>query len=280
MKKRLIQTGVLISMFIAGFCLVAPEKIDNAETTYSNSVLAVNANINDMTEEVIHYENDKDTVVLAEKIAMHPEYIFTDVNQTGYFLEDTVLKKDPYNDAENADQFKKYDEITLTGTNDLQYWEVTVNETVYYVNKDNITTDKKIIEDMQEQERIKAKEEEAKRKAEAEAARRAATYNTSWTGSKLTKNRGVNYGPSGKETYYNLDMSGVISIMRSMGNNDEYWVRDDGCKMLGDYIMCAANLDVYPRGSLVESSLGTCIVCDTGSFAISNPYQLDIAVTW
>jgi hypothetical protein len=65
-----------------------------------------------------------------------------------------------------------------------------------------------------------------------------------------------------------------------MGNTDEYWIREDGCKMLGDYIMCAANLDVRPRGSLVESSLGTCIVCDTGGFAYSDPYQLDIAVNW
>ena len=75
-------------------------------------------------------------------------------------------------------------------------------------------------------------------------------------------------------------MSGVIRIMRSMGNTDEYWVRDDGVKMLGDYVIVAANLNVHPRGSLVECSLGTGIVCDTGSFAQSNPYQLDIAVTW
>lgn len=101
-----------------------------------------------------------------------------------------------------------------------------------------------------------------------------------WDGSKLTRSGGVNYGPSGKETYYNLDMSGVVRIMRDMGNNDKYWVRDDGCKMLGDYIMVAANLSVRPRGSLVPTSLGMGIVCDTGTFAETNPYQLDIAVTW
>ena len=101
-----------------------------------------------------------------------------------------------------------------------------------------------------------------------------------WDGPVLTPWAGTVEGPSGKETYYNLDMSGVVDIMRSMGNEDPYWVREDGCKMLGDYIMCAANLDVHPRGSLVESSLGTCIVCDTGGFAYYNPTQLDIAVPW
>lgn len=96
----------------------------------------------------------------------------------------------------------------------------------------------------------------------------------------MTAAGGVFYGPSGKETYYNLDMSGVISIMRGIGNNDPYWIRSDGVKMLGNYVMVAANLNIRPRGSLVETSLGTGIVCDTGGFALSNPTQLDIAVNW
>ena len=65
------------------------------------------------------------------------------------------------------------------------------------------------------------------------------TSTPSWNGSVLSKRSGVNYGPSGKETYYNLNMNGVVNIMRSMGNYDEYWVRNDGCKMLGNYIMVA-----------------------------------------
>lgn len=104
-----------------------------------------------------------------------------------------------------------------------------------------------------------------------------------WTGSVITASGGVNYGPSGYETYYNLPMGGVIDIMRSAGFDEEeypYWVREDGAKMLGPYIMVAANLDLRPRGSIVECSLGTALVCDTGGFASSNPTQLDIAVLW
>lgn len=97
---------------------------------------------------------------------------------------------------------------------------------------------------------------------------------------KLTASKGVNYGPTGKETYYNLNMSGVVDIMKSMGYDEQYWVREDGVKMYGDYVMVAADLNTYPRGSLVESSLGTAIVVDTGSFAASNPNQLDIATEW
>ena len=105
----------------------------------------------------------------------------------------------------------------------------------------------------------------------------AATTTSTWDGPKLTRAGGVNQGPSGKETYYNLNMSGVVSIMRDMGNSDPYWVREDGVKMLGDYVMVAADLQEHPRGSIVESSLGTSIVVDTGYLAKD---QLDIAVAW
>ena len=101
-----------------------------------------------------------------------------------------------------------------------------------------------------------------------------------WKGPVLSRSRGAIQGPSGKETYYNLNMSGVVSIMRNMGYTGEYWVRDDGCKMLGEYIMVAANLNLRPRGTLVETSLGMGIVCDTGGFARRNPTQLDIATNW
>ena len=100
-------------------------------------------------------------------------------------------------------------------------------------------------------------------------------------GDHLTKSGGVYYGPSGKETYYNLNMNGVVSNAQNMGIEGEYWVREDGCKMYGDYIICAADLNVHPRGSLVESSLGTCIVLDTGGFTTNGSgVTLDIAVDW
>jgi hypothetical protein len=104
---------------------------------------------------------------------------------------------------------------------------------------------------------------------------------STWNGEKLSRSSGRVSSPGGgTETYYNLDMSGVIRIMRNMGNNDDYWVRSDGCKMLGQYIMIAANLNIHPRGSIVDTTLGKGIVCDTGTFIRTNPYGYDIATTW
>lgn len=99
----------------------------------------------------------------------------------------------------------------------------------------------------------------------------------------LTRSSGIAYGPSGKETYYNLPMNGVIKIMRNLGYTEQeypYTIREDGVKCLGPYIMVAANLEKHPRGSLVETTLGTGIVCDTGEVMIENPDIIDVAVNW
>ena len=97
---------------------------------------------------------------------------------------------------------------------------------------------------------------------------------------KLTRRSGIFMGPSGKESYYNLDMSGVISIMEGLGYHYRYWIREDGVKMYGDYVMVAADLRIRPKGTILDCSLGKAIVCDTGTFVRTNSCQLDIATTW
>ena len=96
----------------------------------------------------------------------------------------------------------------------------------------------------------------------------------------LTPELGLVQGPWCIETYYNLNMEGVLEIMYTLDYYYDYWVREDGVKMFGDYVMVAADLDIFPRGSIVETSLGQGIVCDTGEFIYDNPYQFDIAVDW
>lgn len=100
----------------------------------------------------------------------------------------------------------------------------------------------------------------------------------------LTKSGGVFAGPSGKETYYNLPMGKVISNMRNLGYDVEtypFYVREDGAKMLGEFVIIAADYDIRPIGTVVETSLGYGLVCDTGGFASGKvTTQLDIATDW
>lgn len=101
-----------------------------------------------------------------------------------------------------------------------------------------------------------------------------------WDGEVINSYNGTVAGPNGKETYYNLDMTGVVWIMEDLGYDYEYWVREDGVKMYGPFIMVAADLSLRPRGSIIKTSLGWAMVCDTGEFINWNPTQLDIAVCW
>lgn len=115
---------------------------------------------------------------------------------------------------------------------------------------------------------------------ETEGNRTASTWVPDPDGSVLTARGGVNWYFDQYETYYNLPMDGVVAIARAHGIAGEYWEREDGAKMLGEYIMLATNNSIYPVGTLVPCSLGMGISLDTGSFAERNPYQVDIAVDW
>lgn len=100
--------------------------------------------------------------------------------------------------------------------------------------------------------------------------------------SVLNKRMGVNYFNGQKETYYNLRMTGVIRLLDDMGiPHGEYWVRDDGAKMLGEYIMLATDTDRIPKGTIWETSLGTGMIVDHCSGSESYPgVWIDVAVNW
>lgn len=99
----------------------------------------------------------------------------------------------------------------------------------------------------------------------------------------ITKQSGIFNGISGIESWYNLKMGGCIDYMRELGYSVEeypYWVRSDGCKMLGNYVMVACNTNVYPKGTIIETSMGTGIVVDHCVAAEWGKVTLDIAVSW
>ena len=292
--------------------VITPETakaIDNADLgvtmiTGENSEEADDPSAAAGAEEVLQAPAADETEMNKSTIgaAFDSSYQFMSEDSIVYITEAAAVKSEPSDDAEDIVSLEKYSSINLTGTNDLTYWEVRVGGTIGYLDSSVITRDPAEIEALkaddarkeeneaqskQEQEEIlvektsEAKEDWAqavKEERRSELANQTRSLN--WNGPVLSRSKGSVYGPSGKETYYNLNMSGCVRNMNRRGYYYDVWVRNDGCKMFGDYIMCAANLGVHPFGSLVECSLGTCIVVDTGGFAAGNPNQLDIAVTW
>lgn len=81
-----------------------------------------------------------------------------------------------------------------------------------------------------------------------------------------------------RETYYDLPMNIAI---KSCGVGNTYTVRSDGAKVDQDgYVLVAANLAVYPRCTVVDTSMGPGKVYDTGGFAARYPYGFDLATDW
>ena len=125
-----------------------------------------------------------------------------------------------------------------------------------------------------EQQRAREREQaSASTNQSSSSSSNSSSGNSSTSGSGvLTPSAGVNWFNGRKETYYNLDMSGVISNARAMGIEGEYWVRGDGVKMYGDYVIVAAQMS---KGTIIQTSLGTGIVLD---YCPAN--SIDIATNW
>lgn len=118
----------------------------------------------------------------------------------------------------------------------------------------------------------RAEAEAAEKKKALEQQQQQQTYSAPSGGGVLTPSSGVNWFNGRKETYYNLNMSGVVANAKNMGIEGDYWVRGDGVKMYGGYVIVAAQMD---KGTIIDTSLGAGIVldwCPAGT--------IDIAVSW
>lgn len=99
----------------------------------------------------------------------------------------------------------------------------------------------------------------------------------------LTKSQGAHYwtdskGVNHRETYYDLNMSVAL---QACGQGGYYTVRPDGAKVDAQgYVIIAANYALYPKCSIVETSIGPAKVYDTGGFVSRYPTGYDLATDW
>ena len=95
----------------------------------------------------------------------------------------------------------------------------------------------------------------------------------------LTARMGIFNNPTTgfTESWYNLPMDKVVARAVANGYPDDYWERKDGVKMLGRYVILAADPSI-PIGTIIETSRGTGIVLDRTTTNDKN--IIDLAVTW
>lgn len=86
----------------------------------------------------------------------------------------------------------------------------------------------------------------------------------------------IQYGDH-TETWYNLPMNRCVQRAQDMGIPCEYWVRDDGVKMFGQWVIVAAHPS-KTRYTFVDTSLGQGIILDFHTTPNTELY--DIATSW
>ena len=81
------------------------------------------------------------------------------------------------------------------------------------------------------------------------------------------------------ETFYNLPMDNITERADAYyGISGEYVVRDDGVKTYNGLVMVAADFDLHPFGTLIETSRGMGVVLDTHT--AKDRKIVDIATAW
>lgn len=244
---------------------VSIEKTDVVIVTASLEDIAVKEDTKTNQLNSVEEKKEEDTKDL--------EVVDTNVKElkkTLYVNNQANVRVMPTTESEVLTKLNKGDDIKVTGET-KKWYRIKYKDADAFISKDLCQATKP-----QETKPQETKPQETK----ASSKKDNSSIPTEWSGKRLTKQAGTVQGPSGKETYYNLNMSGVVSRLHRMGYSGEYWVRDDGVKMFGNYILVAASFDIRPIGTILPTSLGMGIVADTGGFARYNKYQLDIATTW
>lgn len=262
--KKYIKIGLIIGTML--FCL-EPIKTD-AKNFDQNSEIVKQTVIEKTADEEIAYQVGENKKLVKKYNGLINNYIkacnklkkYDKKRKFKQYNKRKFIKNDMFEDNNNNIQTRIINKKIIIGN----------------ISAENRLIKKDISKIKKEIKKINKKASTLKRKK-----LKKQTKNPNWKGGVLTKSKGVNMGPCGKETYYNLNMSNIVKIMKSKGFKGDYWIRDDGCKMFGDYIMVAANFKKYPRGTIVETSLGKGIVCDTGGFVHNGSgITFDIAINW
>ena len=231
-------------------------------------VVIVTASLEDIAVKEDTKTNQLNSVEEKEEDTKDLEVVDTNVKElkkTLYVNNQANVRVMPTTESELFTKLNKGDNIKVTGET-KKWYRIKYKDADAFISKDLCQATKP--------------QESKPQETKASSKKDNSSIPTEWNGKRLTKQAGTVQGPSGKETYYNLNMSGVVSRLHRMGYSGDYWVRDDGVKMFGNYILVAASFDIRPIGTILPTSLGMGIVADTGGFARYNKYQLDIATNW
>ena len=87
-------------------------------------------------------EKEEKGIVIEEKIAIHPIYIFSNISEIKYNTKEIAIKIEPKNDSEDYCTIKKGTELSILGYNDFGFAKIIMDGKELYVNTENLIDNK------------------------------------------------------------------------------------------------------------------------------------------
>ena len=109
---------------------------------------------------------------------------------------------------------------------------------------------------------------------------------TTWTGEKLTAQKGIIFANGRYYTYYHQPMGGCFRLHKDKlapYGIEHTWVSNEGVLYCGPYVCCAAYTPWFPPGTLVDTPFGKGIVVDYNGHCDlpgGTKADIDICTTW
>lgn len=215
-----------ISVLCTSICclILSISAINNYSIESSGKAEVFQVMTNDIvgSDETEFISNTEDTeaepVVIEEKIAVHPEYIFETVEETYYLLDSISLKDIPYDEGKDIQILDQYSEIKIIGKNNLKYWKVSENS---YIDSSKITNDKRYIFTPTEETKYSSGEVSVK----------AEPFNESDTIMTLNLNDQVTLIGENSNQYWKVKINNTIGYVDKdllMSNKKSALIKNDG----------------------------------------------------
>ena len=253
LKWKILIVILVIILAIVGCNYIIPSTQTTNDINTQNNIEIVQQEENIIIEEKTEDEEEKVEVPAIELITM---YTTTGVN----------LRTQPSLDSEIVEVLYINTPIQVVETED-EWTEVYKDDNIYYISTKYISKTETEIKKTE----IKVTSRGSNSlERENDTIKVNTTTSTVSNGNVLTKSKGVNYFNGHKETWYSQKVlpGGGLNIP---GRH----VNAQGLVCDGDEYICVASSD-YPKGTIVETSLGTGKVYDSGCAKNT----IDIYVDW
>lgn len=269
----------------ATICRAAISTLIAISTFGTSKTTIVSAKSNNINSTIQSFENNNIQLQKSTSNDIKNEDRSQEIEASRRTPEDLVNKNSSTNNINEKDEYLKIkgNNISSDSLNENEHHDNSLNDVKEEIqtveNTNTVETKNTIVEDLN-YENVVVEEVSAP----------IETIQLMDTNAKFATNvyhTGVNEVFDEMDTIKISNVSNIIKMMREKGfdeANYPYYIREDGVKMLGNYVMVSASLADHPLGSVVETSLGQGIVCNESGFIFTTnntsfdvtPEQFDV----